>query len=404
MRKLCSLLLILPCLCLSGCRDRSEIDDMAYAVAIGVEQGEGDQLSLTYAFADPAKVNGGGGEEASGGGEDSPLKTLTVSAPDIFSGGDVISAAIGKQVNLSHLKLLLFSKGIAASGIISYADGFMRNLKVRPRILPAVADQPRAYIEAIVPSFEGNPEKFLDQLFKKGASQYVPGTTLYQLYTASQLPERGVVLPILASDGSGQEEAESNAQNEQAGGSQADKGAKPALPAARALAVFRDGAMQAECTDAFSWQLLTGQLRDAHITLPGAPGEHVVFRIESVKKPHVKVDVSGNAPHITVQTQLNCQIIALENRTVTEQDYPQLQQQLQEFLSAQAAAFAQQTAQDFHTDICGFGAAAKRNFLTLDAWNAYDWAARYPTAAFTVQIDAAITRSGLVHREGGEGA
>lgn len=400
MKKLCSLLLIAPCLLLSGCRDRSEIDDMAYAVAIGVERGEDTALALTYAFADPAKVNGGGGEDASGGGEDSPLKTLTVSASDIFSGGDVISAAIGKQVNLSHLKLLLFSRDIAAAGITSYADGFMRNLKVRPRILPAVADDPRAYIEAIVPSFEGNPEKFLDQLFKKGASQYVPGTTLYQLYTASQLPERGMVLPVLAADESGQEQTESNAQN--ANGGQ-DKGAKPALPAARALAVFRDGAMQAECTDAFSYQLLTGQLRDAHITLPGAPGEHVVFRVESVKKPRVEVDVSADAPHIAIHTQLDCQIIALENRTVTEREYPQLQQQLQEFLTQQTTAFARQTAQEYRTDICGFGAAAKRRFLTLDAWNAYDWGARYPGATFTVQIDAAITRSGLVQREGGDG-
>lgn len=400
MKKLCSLLLIAACLLLTGCRDRSEIDDMAYAVAIGVERGEADALALTYAFADPAKVNGGGGEDASGGGEDSPLKTLTVTASDIFSGGDVISAAIGKQVNLSHLKLLLFSRDIAAAGITSYADGFMRNLKVRPRILPAVADDPRAYIEAIVPSFEGNPEKFLDQLFKKGASQYVPGTTLYQLYTASQLPERGTALPILSADESGQEQTDSNAQN--AGGGK-DTGAKAALPAARALAVFRDGAMQGECTDAFSWQLLTGQLQDAHITLPGAPGEHVVFRVESVKKPSVAVDVSSGAPRIAVRTRLDCQIIALENRAVTERDYPRLQQQLQTFLSEQTAAFARQTAQEYRTDICGFGAAAKRQFLTLQAWNAYDWAAQYPSAAFSVHIDASITRSGLVQREGGDG-
>lgn len=209
-----------------------------------------------------------------------------------------------------------------------------------------------------------------------------------------------MVLPVLAADESGQEQTESNAQN--ANGGQ-DKGAKPALPAARALAVFRDGAMQAECTDAFSWQLLTGQLQDAHITLPGAPGEHVVFRVESVRKPRVEVDVSVNQPHITIHTNLDCQIIALENRTVTEQEYPLLQQQLQEFLQNQTAAFARQTAQEYRTDICGFGAAAKRKFLTLDAWHAYDWAAQYPHATFTVQIDASITRSGLVQREGGDG-
>ena len=401
MRRLCSLLLVLPCLCLTGCRDRSEIDDMAYAVAIGVEQGAEGQLALTYAFADPAKVTGGG-EEGGGGGEDSPLKTLTVTASDIFSGGDVIAAAIGKQVNLSHLKLLLFSREIAAAGITSYADGFMRNLKVRPRILPAVADTPQAYIEAIVPSFEGNPEKFLDQLFRKGASQYVPGTTLYQLYTASMIPDLGIVLPVLAADESGQEETHSNAQNTQADGG--NEGAKPALPAARALAVFRDGAMQAECTDAFSYQLLTGQLRDAHITLPGAPGEHVVFRIETAEKPRTTVDVSGDAPHISVQTRLDCQIIALESRTVTESDYPALQAQLEQFLTTQATAFAQQTAQDYRTDICGFSMAAKRRFATLPAWDAYHWAEKFPSATFAVHITASITRSGLVQREGGAGA
>lgn len=396
--RLLSLLLIVPlCLGLTSCRDRSEIDDMAYAVAVGVENGEDGQLALTFAFADPAKVNGGGGEAASGGDE-SPLKSLTVGAPDIFSGSDVISASIGKQVNLSHLKLLLFSKDIAAAGITSYADGFMRNLKVRPQILPAVTDQPRTYIEQIVPSFEGNPEKFLDQLLEKGASQYVPGTTLYDLYTASMLPDRGMTLPILSAAEGGQNENESNAQKEGSG----DQRAQPASPAARSLAVFRNGKMVGECTQPFYYQLLTGQLDDAHITLPGAPGEHAVFRVESVKKPRVHADLTGGAPHISIQTQVNCQIVALENHAVTEHDYQQLQAQLENYLQQQAQAFALQTAREYQTDICGFSATAKRQFLTLAAWENYRWADNYPAAEFSVQIDATITRSGLVQREGGD--
>ncbi len=394
--KLFSLLLVLPlCLGLAGCRDRSEIDDMAYAVAIGVEHGEDSQLALTFAFADPAKVNGGGGESG-GSGDESPLKTLTVGAPDIFSGSDIISASIGKQVNLSHLKLLLFSKEIAAAGIASYADGFMRNLKVRPRILPAVTDQPRAYIEQIVPSFEGNPEKFLNQLLEKGASQYVPGTTLYDLYTASMLPDRGMTLPILSAAEGGQTENESNAQKEGSG----DQRAQPASPAAQSLAVFRNGKMVGECTQPFYYQLLTGQLDDAHITLPGAPGEHAVFRVESAKKPHVEVTLQDGVPHIAIHIQVDCQIIALENHAVTEHDYQQLQAQLETYLQQQAQSFALQTAREYQTDICGFSAAAKRQFLTLPAWENYRWAEHYPAVEFTIQTDAAITRSGLVQREG----
>lgn len=48
---------LLPFL-ITGCYDRKELDDLAYAIALGIDKGEEENLNITYQIAIPLKISG----------------------------------------------------------------------------------------------------------------------------------------------------------------------------------------------------------------------------------------------------------------------------------------------------------------------------------------------------------
>jgi spore germination protein KC len=51
------IILVLPFL-ITGCYDRKELDDLAYAIALGIDKGDEKNLDITYQIAIPLKISG----------------------------------------------------------------------------------------------------------------------------------------------------------------------------------------------------------------------------------------------------------------------------------------------------------------------------------------------------------
>ena len=60
------MLIILSCMLLTGCYDATEIDDLAYASAIGLDKGTTNELRMTLQIMVPTAIAGGGGSGDSG--------------------------------------------------------------------------------------------------------------------------------------------------------------------------------------------------------------------------------------------------------------------------------------------------------------------------------------------------
>ena len=43
---------------ITGCYDRKELDDLAYAIALGIDKGDEKNLDITYQIAIPLKISG----------------------------------------------------------------------------------------------------------------------------------------------------------------------------------------------------------------------------------------------------------------------------------------------------------------------------------------------------------
>lgn len=109
--KLIILMLFVPFI-LSGCYDRYEIDNLAYVIAIGGDIGENNEVTITYQIAVPLKITGENSETGT-----ATYTTYTVSAPSLSVGNTKLNAQISKELNLSHVEVIVYSEELAKKGI-----------------------------------------------------------------------------------------------------------------------------------------------------------------------------------------------------------------------------------------------------------------------------------------------
>lgn len=159
MRKLLLLVSILTgLLFLTSCWDSIEIERSAFILGIGLDK-EGDQILVTYQIAQPDAY----GSEGSGDVEG--FININITAEDISEANIKLLNQIDLSPNFEHCQVLLLGEELAKFGLKENLDFFIRDTKVRKRMLVAVvqgkakevldvkvktAKSPSLYISAII--------------------------------------------------------------------------------------------------------------------------------------------------------------------------------------------------------------------------------------------------------------
>ena len=103
------------------------VDNISYVIALAVDENEGEKnLQVTFEFMDTSSFSS---EKSS---ESNSAIIDTINASSINSAINLLNAYIGKQVNLSHCKVVVFSDKIAKKGITAEVSELMNNIQVRP--------------------------------------------------------------------------------------------------------------------------------------------------------------------------------------------------------------------------------------------------------------------------------
>ena len=103
------------------------VDNISYVIALAVDENEGEQnLQVTFEFMDTSTFSSESSSESKSAIID------TINATSINSAINLLNAYIGKQVNLSHCKVVVFSDKIAQKGISAEVSELMNNIQVRP--------------------------------------------------------------------------------------------------------------------------------------------------------------------------------------------------------------------------------------------------------------------------------
>jgi len=388
---------------LVGCYDYTEPDERAWVLALGVDKGKQNLVTVTSVVAVP-KAIAGGGQSGSGGGGQGGFFTVSFEAPTVLGSLEMVNAVVDRRVNLSHIKWIVFSREQAEEGIDSYLAPLVRYQEFR-RSSQVVVCEGRAedFLAKGQPTLEDNVGKFYE-LMQQGwqYTEFIGFDTFHQFYYKSENPGVEPVAQLAAV--AAQQPVYPDSTVKSVGAYQAGRiprqgGGKIEIMGG---AVFNEGRMVGTLNggEMAVQKLFFGTLKRTEVNVPDPihPGNFIVLHTLPRQKPRVQINIHEGRPQITAEVKVEGEIISLQSgeHYETPERLPLVEQAVEKLIGETINSTIEKS-QQLEADFLGFGLHAQKLFATWPQWEAYDWEAKYPDADIAVTVDFKIRRTGLIH-------
>ena len=165
-----SLLIILLLIAFDSSYDAVNLNNIVVVVAMALDTSETNALKVTFQFTNASSVSD------TGSTEQASSITNTIEASSISSAINIMNAYIGKELNLSHCKLIVFSEELATHGISDEIFTLVNDNQIRPstNIVVSKCDA-KSYIENSKPILEPLITKYYEVY--TNSNQYTGYTT-----------------------------------------------------------------------------------------------------------------------------------------------------------------------------------------------------------------------------------
>ena len=355
---LCALL----CISLSSCYDGREIEEGADLVALGVDKGQTAAYRYTFQLSNPLEMGdnldatGMGGrkegegeaeepEQAGGEQENKTVNNMVIEADDFYLAENQLKSHLSKHPELSHLKVIVFSKDLAREGLLEHASLLFREREVRPSTNLCLAESAQTFLTQVKPTLEQSTSRYYELLFQNQNTPYAPVTELREFVSRGMDSAQDPVLPI--------------ADQEKLMG----------------MGIFHDGKLvaEAEPEQALLYKLLSGEAR--HVAVRAGESS---FSVTSRRKPKIQISWQEEPPRITVSTSLKADLIygsADDGKLLAAQ----LEEEMTQFLQDNVRNSA---------DILGIGCYARLQCLTESDWEKLNWEQKFSN--FTIFTKTSI--------------
>lgn len=418
------------------------IDNIAYVIAIGIDTADIDNyLKISFEFIDISSFS-----EQSSANSTEPI-IEEVSAPSISSGIDIMNAYLGKQINLSHCKIVVFSEDVAKKGILSEISEFSNDKQARASANIVIAkESARKYLENSMSSLEKTITKYYD-IFTQSTiyTGYTSNIILGNIYESLLTEESGAIAiygNILQSSNSNQSNnsestkgsssnstgssnsssSESNSSNSSEysnASSNPDqissenyisssslenslKGDKGTLNTG--LAVFRDQKFidTLSSEEALCRSILSNDVDNFFISIssPFNSNDLIDLSISIRRNTKIKVDTSTDSPIIYIDIFIDSKISNILNNVdyTSDDTLNAISNEVSIRINEQISKYLNRCAKELDVDLNNFYRFAKRNFLTNDDWNNYDWKNKFKNSTFNINIQNEIIPNLIISR------
>lgn len=382
------------------------IDHLDYAIAIGVDSvPDSDNLKISFEFTNSSTYS------QNSSSEDSDPIINTVVAPSISSGINIINAYVGKQLNLSHCKVIVFSEDFAKKGILSEVTYLMNSTQIRPTANIIIAkESAKDYLENSISSLEQVLTKYYEIFpYSSEYTGYTSNILLSEFYENLINKNSGSVTILgkksnVSNDNTQSSSAQSSSDGETidsilSGESivEGDRGTENI-----GLCVFKDDKYVGDLSaiETLCYSLIEDDVDSFLVSMasPFDPNKKIDITVDSLSASSVQIDTSKENPVIDIKINLTA-------KTLTGQDtldysntetLNTLNSCLKDYLSSQITNYLYKTSKEYKVDINEFYRVAKRKFLTIPEFENYNWAQKYENAEFNVEINSDIISSLLI--------
>ena len=155
------------------------IDNLTYVLAIGIESSDDSKLEVSFHFSNPIPAESSASEKAN------PIIN-TVIASSLSNAINLVNGYQGRQLNLSHCKVIIFSEEIASRGISDEVYTLINDTQIRPSANIIVSKcNAKYYMNQIQPEIENLLSKYYE-IFAE-SSKYVghmPNATIGDFFNS----------------------------------------------------------------------------------------------------------------------------------------------------------------------------------------------------------------------------
>lgn len=375
------IMLLIPLL-LSGCYGKTELDDLAYAIAIGAdisESGDENEVDITYQIAIPIKI---AGTETETGKK--TFTTYTVTAPSLAKANSLVNTIASKEIDLSHVELILYSEELAKKGLTGHINSLISNVDIRPRSTVSVCKgKAKDFLENVSPVSETSPARYYELILSSyNYTSQSSGTEILNFYTATQSPyERPLAVLCELNKQEGKENSEAKFSG---------------------IAVFKGTQMVGELNDELTLAhlIISNSLNEAVLVINDSDNinEVVTLIAKQSNPPKIKVAINGVKPHIKITAYIEARLESDAAHT----DYLQidnknrLNEKLKEHIKGILESYLEETIKNLKADAAGFGRYAKANFLTWPEFEEINWHDIYENSTYEVDVNVNLNVSQIL--------
>lgn len=381
------------------------IDNLAFVIAIGIDTGDNDSnLKVSFQIAKPSSVS----EGASTQDETSIINTVETSS--IYTAINLMNSYIGKELNLSHCKLVVFSEEVATKGISNEIYTLINDVQIRPstNIIVSKTDA-KYYIEASKPSLETLPTKYYE-IFPNSSKYtgYTSNATIGDFFnglTCNTCQPFAILGGTIDSNIDNLKDY-SSSDPLNAGNAKSNETSIAGKRGAEniGLAVFKGDKLVGELTamETVCFSLMRNHVDGFLITIPDPREDesYIDLYLFPAKDTKGNVDIINGTPYITVNCKFNGRIYSMKKdaKYLDNAVLDEISKTASKYIELQISNYLYKTSKDLKADINGFAKHVLRKFSTLEEFERYNWLENYENSFFTVNSDVCV-KSGFLLTE-----
>lgn len=393
------ILIIILFLAFSSSYTSLSIDNIETVVAIGLDTSTTNKLKVSFQFTNSSSVS------ESGTTEQSPSMVYSIDASSISSAINLMNAYVGKELSFSHCKLIAISEELANAGISDEIYTLINDIQIRPTTNIVISKcTAKVYIENSKPLFENLLTKYYEVF--SNSSKYTGFTvnaTIGDFFNSlvCKSCEPYAILGGLNSENSS--DSSSIESEKDVTGKSNESNIQGELGTENfGIAVFKQGQIVGELNSIETMCFLTtrNNVDGFLISIPDPNSEEGIIDIylTPTSNTTIKVKLLNGSPYIKLNYRFSGRIQSASENTNYLDDslLNEISSACNNYLESILSDYLYKTAKTFKSDINGFGQEAKKNFLTLEDFEDYNWEEKYKDSFFDVNVSASIKSSLLL--------
>lgn len=381
------------------------IDDLAYAIAIGIDVGETNEYKVTFEFIKPLPS----GE--TGAGETSPTVINSVEANSLDTAINLMNTYVSKEINLSHCKIIVLSETLASNGISRILYSLINKVQIRPDVNLVVSKcLAKEFIEKAQPNLENLVAKYFETL--PISSEYTGYTANIKLDTffnqySSITCEPSAMLGAINTSEQANLDTNSGFSTEKTTQSQAGNTplSNTGSSEMMGLAVFKGDKLVGELNakETMCHLLILDELESCNISIPNPEDskQSIDLYVYNKSKPKIKVKILNGSPLISVNMNLEAKILSFDDtaKYMEKEQLEAISNSANQYIQKIISEYLYKTSKEFYSDIDDFGKYATCLFKTSQDFEEYNWLENYRNAFFDIQVNTNVQSAFLLSGE-----